>query len=116
MLRKLITLLRFLDKLLHGPDTIEGGNIVFIVKDDNPDVRYELSPTVVKEGRPAVTSTSTKMVAASIPESVAERITAYFNVDLALLRGYGLAEEAQTLLAGDVGVLEHLLEDLLPRR
>ncbi len=49
MLRKLITLLRFLDKLLHGPDTIEGGNIVFIVKDDNPDVRYELSPTVVKD-------------------------------------------------------------------
>jgi len=32
-------------------------------------------------------------------EYVAERITAYFNVDLALLRGYGLAEAAQTLLA-----------------
>ena len=34
------------------------------------------SPTVVKEGRPAVTSTSTKMVAASIPERVAERTRA----------------------------------------
>ena len=31
-------------------------------------------------------------------EYVAERITAYFNVDLALLRGYGLPEEGQTLL------------------
>lgn len=31
-------------------------------------------------------------------EFTAEKITAYFNLDLAQLRGYGLAEEAQTLL------------------
>jgi len=31
-------------------------------------------------------------------EFTAEKITAYFNLDLAQLRGYGLSEEAQTLL------------------
>ncbi len=66
------------------------------VKNSPVDPTGELQVADAKAGEKGVYSN----VPYSRVEYVAESITAYFNIDLALIRGYGLPEDATKLLAG----------------
>lgn len=113
--RKLVTALLKYDpnSLVHGVFLEKVGGVVRLPRVLSGFVEAERVTVVANGGvkvdrvQPSTSGQSTPYGKAAdgygnVPfhrdEYVAEMITAYFNLDLAQLRGYGLPEEAQTLL------------------